>query len=207
MNFYPETVPPATKLVVQTIKNLPQLQDFYLSGGTALSLQLGHRESEDLDFFTKRPLNPLVLQQKLLQFGRLENVSIAENTLNLYLDSVKLQFLYYPYTLLEDFQKWENLRISSIIDIACTKLLTISSRGSKKDFIDLYCILQQFSLDALFIQLEEKYKNVEYNYPHILKSLVYFVDAEAQPMPKMHIPLAWEEVKKTITDRVKKISL
>lgn len=76
-------------------------------------------------------------------------------------------------------------------------------RGSKKDFIDLYVILQQISLKELFNKLKEKYKNVEYNYPHILKSLVYFEDAEAQPMPRMHMSLSWEDIKNFIVQNVK----
>lgn len=91
----------------------------------------------------------------------------------------------------------------SVIDIACTKLITISMRGSKKDFIDLYFILQQTTLQALFAKLDEKYVNVQYNYPHILKSLVYFNDADNQPMPRMHKDFSWENVKGSIVKQVK----
>src|SRR5579885_510451 len=198
MKFYPETVPQLTQSVLKKISNIPDLQNFYLSGGTALSLQLGHRESEDLDFFTQAMFEPQQLQEELLQHGTLENVMFDKGTLNVFMDKVKLQFLYYPYNLVEELIPWNGINISSVIDIACTKLITISMRGSKKDFIDLYIILQQIELKELFMNLKKKYTKVQYNYPHILKSLVYFEDAEAQPMPKMHIPLEWENVKDTI---------
>ncbi|OGH11806.1 MAG: hypothetical protein A2857_04745 [Candidatus Levybacteria bacterium RIFCSPHIGHO2_01_FULL_36_15] len=182
------------------------MQNFYLSGGTALSLLLGHRESEDLDFFTKNSFQPTLLQQKLLQRGTLENVQIEEGTLNLFLNKVKLQFQYYPYNLLEEFIPWDGINISSLVDIACTKLITISMRGSKKDFIDLYVILQQMTLEQLFSKLDEKYAKVQYNYPHILKSLVYFNDADNQPMPRMHKDFSWEDIKGSIVKQVKKFT-
>lgn len=203
MKLYLNTLPQGTLSVLDKIKHIPDVQNFYLSGGSALSLQLGHRESEDLDFFTNRSFQPQLLQQKLLQCGILENVEIDEGTLNLSVNNVKLQFLYYPYTVLEKFIPWHGIHLSSVIDISCTKLITISMRGSKKDFIDLYFILQQLTLSELFTKMDEKYKNVHYNYAHILKSLVYFVDADNQPMPKMHKDISWQDVKTSIIQHVK----
>jgi hypothetical protein len=206
MEFHIETLPQGTNLVLENIKQVPEIQNFYLSDGTALSLQLGHRESEDLDFFIKESFNPQILLQKFLQYGKLEDVMTDEGTLNLFMNNVKLQFLRYPYDLLETVIPWNGIHLSSVIDIACTKLITISDRGSKKDYVDLYVILQQISLQDLFAKLQEKYKNVEYNLPHILKSLVYFNDAEEQPMPKMHIDLTWEQTKSFIAEQVKRIT-
>jgi hypothetical protein len=170
--IYQNTLPESTALLVKKIqREKPEfLSNFYLSGGTALSLQLGHRESEDLDFFSKD------------------------------------QFLEYPYPLLEEIIDWQGIKLSSIIDVACTKLQTISMRGSKKDFIDLYFLLAKFSLDTLFKKLAEKYQKTDYNLPHILKSLVYFEDADNQPMPRMHKQVEWEEVKRKIIEVAKSVS-
>lgn len=205
MQLHTDTLPKATAAVLDKIKNIGKLKDFYLSGGTALSLQLGHRESEDLDFFIRIPFDPQLLQQKLSQCGELENVMIDEGTLNVFMNGVKLQFLRYPYNLLEEFIPWNGISLSSVNDIACTKLITISMRGGRKDFIDLYVILQQTTLEDLFLKLDIKYVKIKYNYPHILKSLVYFEDADMQPMPRMHIPLDWEKVKYFMIQEVKKI--
>ena len=130
-----------------------------------------------------------------------------KNTLNLFIDGVKLNFLYYPYKLLEDFVIYKNVKISSTVDIACTKLITISSRGSKKDFIDLFVLLQTFTLSELFDCLEKKYEGVGYNKQHIMKLLVFFSDADNQPMPKLHIDTNWDLVKKTITFKANEIGL
>jgi len=204
-NLFFEALPQNTlKLLEKFQQSKPQfLKDFYLSGGTALSLLIGTRESEDLDFFNFNDFDPIKLQTQLENYGKLQNVELAEGTLNAYLDGVKLQFLRYPYKLIESVSTWNHLQISSKIDIACTKLQTVSARGSKKDFIDIYFLLQEFTLPLLFKKLKEKYPNSDYNQAHILKSLTYFDDALNQPMPKMHGLITWEQVQKEIVETVK----
>lgn len=172
-----------------------------------MSLRLGHRESEDLDFFNPKKFDPIKLQPELEIFGSLSSVEVAKNTLNIYLKRVKLQFLSYPYPLLEPTMNWNNIQLSSLIDIACTKLQTIGMRGSKKDFIDLYFILKQYPLEELFKQLYKKYRRSNYSLPHILKSLVYFVNADGQPMPRMCQPTSWEKIKQQITEKIKRFKI
>ena len=201
--MYPNTIPPNTKKVLNKIKKTNFLKSFYLTGGSALSLHLGHRESEDLDFFSKDNFDPVRLQQEIKGLGKLKDVVIQSGTLNLFLDQAQLQFLYYPYRLIKPYVRWQEISLSSVIDIACTKLRTIGMRGSKKDFIDIYFLLKTYSLNELFDSLEEKYQGVDYNIPHILKALVYFNDAEAQPMPRMHKKVPWGEVKKEVTKSAK----
>jgi len=203
-HFCEETLPEKTAKLIKILQqsNPSFLQEFYLSGGTALSLHLGHRESEDLDFFSKKIFDSKLLQTKLEKIGKLENLELAENTLNTFMKGVKLQFLGYPYPLLKPTVNFGNIKISSVIDIACTKLQTISMRGSKKDFIDLYFILKKYALEKLFQKLDQKYKDSDFNKIHILKSLVYFVDADAQPMPRMHKQINWKEIKKTLVKQI-----
>ena len=205
--FYPDALPAKTAKLLTTIQlqNPEFLADFYLSGGTALSLLLGHRESEDLDWFNLNNFDPVKLQPKLEALGSLTQVELEENTLNAYLDGVKVQFLGYPYPLLEPVTIWEKIKISSLTDIACTKLQTIGMRGSKKDFIDLYFLLKQFKLEELFGKLKQKYSGADYSLPHILKSLVYFANADGQPMPRMHQEVSWEAIKKEIVKKIKAI--
>ncbi|MCH7951327.1 nucleotidyl transferase AbiEii/AbiGii toxin family protein [Patescibacteria group bacterium] len=203
--MYTEVLPQSTANLLNRLSQNPQpAEKFYLTGGTALSLHLGHRESEDLDFFSKESFDPKVLQKKLIDFGILEDVELDKGTLNCFLNGVKLQFLHYPYKLLKKPAKWKRISVSSLIDITCTKLITVSERGDKKDFIDLYVLFKHYSLPYLFKQLKQKYEKVDYSQTAILKSLVYFEDAEKQPMPRMHIELTWEEVKNEIREKVKK---
>jgi len=207
--FYPQTLPEQTAKLLTLIGQVKPnfLMSFYLSGGTALSLQLGHRESEDLDFFSEHPFEPRLVQAELEKFDKVQDLELAENTLNGYIQDVKLQFLGYPYPLLEELIDYKGIKLSSILDIACTKLQTIGMRGSKKDFVDMYVILQRFTLTELFGKLETKYRDSEFNVPHILKSLVYFNDAEDQVMPRLHTTIEWDEVKKRMTQVVREFKL
>lgn len=208
-NFFVNTLPAKTSVLITDFqKKSPSfLNDFYLSGGTALSLQIGHRESEDLDFFCKKDFSPGRIEIALKSFGSLEETELDKNTLNTYLNGVKLQFLGYPYRLIKPLINWQGINLSSVIDIACTKLQTVGMRGSKKDFVDIYFLLEIFSLKDLSKALEIKYPEIGYNTTHILKSLVYFEDAEDQPMPKMHKEADWKTIKAKLIDSVKKYSL
>ncbi len=204
-HLFSESLPLKTARLVKVFqKDKPLfLNQFYLSGGTALALQLNHRESIDLDFFTQKDFDPILIQSQLESFGKLISLEIDKNTLSAFLKGVQVQFLGYPYPLLEPMLDWQGIKVSSIIDIACTKLQTISQRGSKKDFIDLYYLLQNYSLEELFGQMDKKYKGSDFNKVHLLKSLSYFKDADLQPMPKMCQRASWKEVKGEIADKVK----
>ena len=203
--IFPQTLPINTAKLIElfTQKNPSFLSEFYLSGGTALALQIGHRQSEDLDFFCAQNFAPSKVEQQLLALGSLQNTQLAPGTLNTYLNSVKLQFLHYPYPLLKTNASWNNINLSSVADIACTKMQTVAARGNKKDFIDLYFLLQHYSLTELFELLSKKYTDTNYDQTHILKSLAYFVDAEDQPMPRMIKPISWEEVKFGLITQIK----
>lgn len=207
--FYPDSLPPKTAALINLIqaKSPNFLNDFYLTGGTALSLLLGHRESEDLDWFNRKSFDPARLQPQLEKLGKITAVELEENTLNAYLNGVKIQFLGYRYRLLEPLLIWGKIKISSSLDIACTKLQTIGVRGGKKDFIDMFWLLKQFSIEELFTALKKKYTGADYNEQHLLKSLVYFNNADGQPMPRMHLDINWEEIKQTLIDKVKSIKI
>lgn len=205
--FFPETLPVKTAQLIEKIHaTQPEfLNSFYLSGGTGLSLQIGHRVSEDLDFFNPELVNALQLEKEIATLGQLINTELAAGTLNTYVDGVKLQFLEYRYPLLEPFSNWRGMQLSSILDIACTKLQTVSMRGSKKDFVDLFFLFDIYSLPELLEKAKTKYSSVDYNQAHILKSLVYFEDADAQPMPRMLKEVSWDIIKSRMMSEVKNI--
>ena len=178
------------------------MTDFYLAGGTALALQLGHRKSVDLDFFSGNFTKRDIILQQL--HGLNPNITHeAPGTIDCLIDDVKVSFLEYNYPLLEDLGEFEYVKVASVSDIACMKLSATSSRGSKKDFVDLYIILQKFSLEDLFLQFEKKFIGVSYQKLVLLKSLTYFSDAENEPDPDYTKDLSWEEIKRFIEDKVK----
>jgi len=200
--MYPQTLYPKTKQVLEKIKTIPSYPDFYLAGGTALALQLGHRKSIDLDFFTDKFPKRDILLQDLKPF-KPRVVQENPGTLDLMVDEVKVSFLEYKYPLMQKVVEFEGTKLASVIDIACMKLSAVSSRGSKKDFIDLYFILQKHSLNQILNVFEEKYKGVEYQKSHILKSLIYFSDANSDPDPDFIEVVDWNKVKMSLEKDVK----
>lgn len=178
------------------------MKGFYLAGGTALALQLGHRRSIDLDFFSDVfPKRDLLIQGMEQYEPQITNE--APGTIDMLVSDVKVSFLEYNYPLLENLVDFDGIKLASIIDISCMKLSAISSRGSKKDFIDLYVILKKYTLEELFEKFEKKFVGVSYQKLIILKSLIYFDDADKEPDPDFTDELTWDEVKKNIESKVK----
>ena len=200
--MFEQSVSHETRLVLEKIAQSGLANNFYLGGGTALALHLGHRESIDLDWFSQADFSNGEIKDKLSQLGKLEIAGEAAGTVNAMIDGVKITFLRYRYQLLFPLVDFEKIKLADERDIAAMKIDAASSRGSKKDFIDLYFLMKKYTLAELIGIFEQKYKEIEYNKLHILKSLVYFEDAESEPMPIMLQAADWEEVKKTIQSKV-----
>ncbi len=174
----------------------PLLAGWTLAGGTGLAFHLGHRISEDLDFFRTDDLNVRTLHDVLGAHGNYETLQEAEHTLTVLIRETKLSFFRVRDPFLFDAQPHRFFTIASVSDIALMKLAAISGRGSRKDFADLFIILQdQPALETYFDMLPRKYGASRINSYHILKSLTYFEDAESEPMPRMLVPFDWEECK------------
>ena len=196
--LYINTLAPKTKKLLEKIQNIPWLKDFYLAGGTAFALQYGHRQSVDLDWFTNKNFSTKILLKKLSDVGKFELLNEEEWTLEGYLEGVKVSFMKYPYPLLEKTIKFNGgVMLAAPLDIALMKVTAISGRNVRKDFIDLYFYLQKenIKLDFLFSKMKQKFIGINYDPVHICKSLVYFKEADEQPMPKMLVPVLWVKVK------------
>lgn len=162
--------------------------DFYLAGGTALALQLGHRKSQDYDLFRAEKFDERQLLARVrdaFQGHDLRIVQQAWQTLDVLVDQVKVSFFYDPYPPLGKLLELEdgNLRLASVVDIGCMKLSAITSRASYKDFVDLYFILQTVSLPELLRRCREKIPALDTNL--VLKSLVYFGDVQEEKLEFM----------------------
>lgn len=203
--MHSETLAPDTERVLRTLAGSPLLADFYLAGGTALALQFGHRLSVDLDFFSQKDFTLADAKKALVSLGAYTLENEEPGTLDGELDGVKLTLLRYEYPLLFPFVDFGGVRLADPRDIACMKLDAISSRGSKKDFIDLFVILEKYQLRDIFDLFDKKYAGIAYNRLHLLKSLSYFADAEEEPMPRMLRELSWETVMETIANEARKV--
>jgi len=167
---------------------------FYLAGGTALALHVGHRKSVDLDFLNMGKFDEDKISLYLTQLGG--NISIVEEgTIHAFVRGVKISFLHYPYPLLRAPHFHQAIDIAGIEDIACMKIIAISQRAEKKDFFDLYEILHLFAPSEIGAMMLEKYGRRRINYIHILKSFFYFDEAEKSFEPVSLKGVSWEKVK------------
>jgi hypothetical protein len=164
---------------------------------------MGHRHSVDLDFFSEKKFSVKRLLFDVSAIGRV-TVSLEDSeSVTLELEGAKISFLSYPYRLLYPSVRWEGYGIlADMRDIACMKIDAIASRGTKRDFVDLYYILQSYPLGELLTFFDRKYTNINYNTIHIMKSMIYFVDAEDDVMPRQTKPTSWSIIKKTIIKEV-----
>ena len=194
------TVDTHTLGLLRNIQAQPELSDTRLVGGTALALQLGHRKSIDLDIFGLWDTS-LELGEIFSRCGQVHVEHTTKLIRTYFVESVKVDIVPYSYKWLEPVISNENIRIAAISDIAAMKLEEVNNRGSKKDFMDVAFLLEHFSLRELMGLYREKYPaSNEYM---ILRSLVYFDDAEAEPMPVMLKPLTWEAAKERICDAIR----
>lgn len=173
------------------------LKPFYLAGGTGCALQIGHRRSHDFDFFSSAALEIFPIRNTLGNLGRFVIDYSDAGTLVGRFDGTKISLFHYPYPLLEDAVEILGVRTASLLDIACMKTDAISSRGAKRDFVDLFFILKHLDLDlaAFFGYFERKYGPEGFNRHHVLKSLVYFDDADQEPEPDMLVEYSWAATK------------
>lgn len=193
--WHPDTVSPALRQTLMELQQASVLLPFYLAGGTGLALQLGHRHSEDLDFFASESFDSELLLQNLGRLGGLSVLAKSAQTLHVQFRGAKISFLDYTYRLLLPLAVFQGVKVADGRDIACMKISAIAGRGTKRDFIDLYFAAQRYGLPRLLELFQEKFSETNYSRIHLLKSLTYFEDAEKDPLPDMLIVLSWEEVK------------
>ncbi len=174
------------------------MSPFYLAGGTALALQLGHRKSADLDFFSETDEVHERTRQQIIHAVEKRNGQVIENVdgnLVLLLDDVHVGFFSYGYKLLVPFLKLENVNVASLLDIGLMKLDAVIGRGSRKDFYDLYVIAKQISIEDLLIAGERKYPTSRDFALMAVESFMLFDNAERDIQPELLIDVAWDEVK------------
>jgi hypothetical protein len=193
--WHRESVDAVVERVLRDLHNVPILTSFYLAGGTGLALQLGHRQSVDLDFFLCEDFNEDYILQRLQHLEGFALLAKEPGTIYANIRNIKVSLIAYAYPVLFPFQPFLGVNVADSRDIGCMKISAIASRGTKRDFIDLYRLAQEHDLRQLLGWFRTKFSQTNYSMPHILKSLSYFEEAERDPMPHMLVPLSWEDVK------------
>lgn len=203
--LHTETVEPGTFSLLKELTRLPFLKSYALVGGTALSLKFGHRTSIDLDFFTtsKDDLQELSknLQSYFEQKYQFEKTFFSVGHF-CYIEGVKIDFVFHPHLLLNEFEEIEGVKMFSNEDIAAMKIQAILGRGQKKDFWDIYELLKIFSLDQIIEFHSKKYPNQMLGIS-IPNALTYFKEAGTSDEPHSFKGQTWEKVKNGINKKVR----
>ncbi len=187
--------------VLRDIVRNVDIGDYYLAGGTALSLQMGLRDSLDFDFFVPGGFEAGLLAKQLEQIFSGDRVDIYEmshNTCHAEIAGVSASFLGYSYHMLNPYVTTDGmpgLKMASVLDIAEMKLSAIGGRGAKKDFFDLYHILNDtnITIGDLVDGLPKKYGCMDFSY--MAMGLSYFEDADREKLPPLYVPYDWREIK------------
>lgn len=197
--FYEAAITPSCQKTLMFLRQQPFINDFYLAGGTALALQIGHRLSTDLDWFSTRQMLPAfereAIWRALQTSEQLQMVSEQDGMLFLRLFGTDVSFIYQQHPLLQETVSYQEIQLASPTDIGLMKLAAINSRGTRRDFIDLYCLRNIVSLEQLLALAPQKYANRPDFLAISARSLAYFTDAEQQPMPQMYDQIRWADVK------------
>lgn len=197
--LHKETVEPATLGLISKFLADSRFHNFYLVGGTALSLQIGHRISLDIDLFTRNQFDTTEMTDYLEKNYGFELQFMHHNTLKGFIKGIFVDMIQHDYPWIGDPVKEDGIIMASPTDIAAMKLNAISGNGTRvKDFVDVYFLLKKYSFDELIGFYKEKY--AERNDFHVIKSLSYFDDIVSENWPKMVLEkdLTLKAVKKNI---------
>ncbi len=197
-----ETITPESLGLLKKIQDIPEFEELRLVGGTSLGLQLGHRKSIDLDLFGNLEIDNISIIDKLNKIGDVKIMQQSPCISILIIDNIKVDIVKYKYQWLSDSINDNGIEIAEIKDIAAMKLSAITGRGTKKDFVDLYFLLKQYTLKELIEFFQEKYHDGVVML--VLRSLTYFEDADDEAMPDMCEDINWEDVKEYIRKELNK---
>jgi len=205
--MYPEAINLKRQEIFQKLKNFPQ---FYLAGGTALALHIGHRMSDDFDLFTERdiPVDLLEKVEKIFKELIIDIIINHSEQLSLVIDQTKVDFVKYPFPLILDLIEYEGVKIIKIPEIAAMKAYTIGRRATYKDYIDLYFILfeKHSSLPEIIKISKEKFK--EHFDPRLfLEQLVYLEDIQEEPIQFLKKKVGKKELGDFFQKEIKGIKL
>ncbi|MEK6815182.1 MAG: nucleotidyl transferase AbiEii/AbiGii toxin family protein [Nitrospirota bacterium] len=196
----------AAQTLLIRLRALLAEKEFYLAGGSGLALELRHRFSDDLDFFRASPFDAERLASLLRrQAERFEPLLVEQDTVVAFVDGVRVGLFKYEVPLRYPIVDREGIRLADWRDVLAEKLKTVSQRGSKKDFYDLYEIFtRRLSVPEGVAIFKARFAGTGLNFYHVLRSLTYFEDADGEPDPRLlDRAYGWEEVKRFFVEHVR----
>jgi hypothetical protein len=202
--FHLSTVENSTLQTLEEVFELHEIKSqFALAGGTSLALQIGHRMSVDLDIFSEEPFSTDELNLELNAHfkGDYELLGLKKSMLFTNIKKVKCDFIREPAKTIRPHVFMEGVRLYSVEDVCAMKMHTICGRGKKKDFFDIYALLQNFSWEEMLGWFQEKYGDTQFYY--LWRSIKYFEDAEEDPDIIGFLPYSadWQQIKAEILEK------
>lgn len=194
-----ETIDPPTLELLKALQAQPAFRKLRLVGGTSLALQIGHRKSIDIDLFGEITGDEYEVSSQINTISTATLLNKTKNINIFLINDIKVDIVNYPYPWLSPPILTNDLKLANIKDIAAMKLSAITGRGTKKDYIDLFFLLNKFSIQEMFSFYSKKYHDGSEFL--VLKSLTYFNDAEEDESPRMLIQQNW----KTVKEHIKKV--
>ena len=202
--LYTQTFEPGTFSLLKRLMALPSLQPFSLVGGTALALRYGHRSSDDLDLFFHEKFDHTIIENELInEFGSDFDYESGHKKFGIFcnIQNVKVDIVYFPHLPIAPIEEENKIRFYSGPDISAMKIHAILGRAQKKDFWDLYELLQHYSLQQIIEWHMQKYPS------HMLaisipNAITYFTDADESEAPVSYKKQTWELIKKGISKTV-----
>lgn len=199
-----DAVEQQTLELIRQLQKDPELEGFCLAGGTALALWLGHRKSEDIDLFGRKPFDAPALLEHLEKTLGFAVQYMAKNTLKGIVNGIFVDIITHDYPLVSDCVRESGMALYSEKDIAAMKVNVITGDGTRiKDFIDIYFLLRKYTMQEIISFYKKKYGLR--NEFHALKSLAYFDDLDpAAPWPEMlkEKNLTLQKIKDTIRGEI-----
>ena len=202
----PLIIEPQTFKLIQDLQNLPELKEFFLAGGTSLALQLGHRNSIDIDLFIRDDFSEDDILNLLNSKFEVKEIYRRKNTIISLVDNIKTDFITHAYPLIHPPITEEGITFLSREDIAAMKFHAIIQSGKRlKDFIDIYYLLQHFNMQQMIGFFTQKYS---YSNPIIaIKAINYFEEIEENiDPPKLLKPITITQIKARIQEATQKPS-
>ncbi len=200
LHKHPSIIAPETFLLIQQLQDLDEFNSFYLVGGTALALKLGHRNSIDIDLFTQNEFDSNTVIDILNNNFPFELYKSFRNGILGFIKNIKVDFIRHNYPFVKPPITEEGITYLSIEDIAAMKLHAITNSGKRlKDFIDIYYLFQHFSLKEMLDFYNIKYSN--FNPAIAVKAINYFEDIDPNLDPPIMLqPITIDEIKQRIKD-------
>lgn len=202
--LHSETVEPKTLYLLKRLMNDEKLRDFNLVGGTALSLQIGHRMSVDLDLFSIPAFSVDTIRDHLIKnYSGFEERRTNDSTLITQIEGIKVDFLRFDYPLIKDIAIHEGLRLYSLDDIAAMKLSAVSRTGRRlKDFVDIACLSTRFSLNEMLDMYAEKFNNPGLTI-HLIRSIGFHQEINHSiPVNMVNASYAWASIRNRLLDMI-----